>query len=151
MPVKFKMVSNSKCLEKVHIIYMCLRSFPNAGFKTVPVTMFVWLIMALSHHFKEDHCALFLFMPLSSRWLMGWCPWLFLPAGNVSSSSTVQIFQDATHLLGVLCPSVCLLGHFLHSGVSRAVHPQEFQKVDIDHWDMHLSGLPFPLLLLSVL
>ena len=37
-----------------------------------------------------------------------WCNVL----GSVSSSSTLQIFQDATHLWWLLCPPVCLLCHF---------------------------------------
>ena len=36
----------------------------------------------------------------------------FVPAGSVSSSSTLQIFREASHLWGLLFPPVCLLGHF---------------------------------------
>ena len=42
-----------------------------------------------------------------------WCDVLgFVPAGSVSSSSTLQIFCEASHLWGLLCLSVYLLGHF---------------------------------------
>ena len=51
-----------------------LKSFPSVAFETVP--MFIWLTMALSHPFKEDHWVLPLSMPLSSRWLVVWDPWL---------------------------------------------------------------------------
>lgn len=37
------------------------------------ITMLVWLAMALSHPFEEEHQALPLSMPLSSRWLMVRC------------------------------------------------------------------------------
>ena len=33
------------------------------------------------------------------------------PEGSVLSSSTLPIFRDASHLWGLLCPPVCLLGH----------------------------------------
>ena len=55
------------------------RSFQNAAPEFQTVLTFVWLMMALSHPFnlfKEDHLALPLSMPLSSRSLMMWCPWL---------------------------------------------------------------------------
>ena len=43
-----------------------------------------------------------------------WCDVLgFVPVGSISSSSTLRIFRDASHLEGLLCPPVCLLGHFL--------------------------------------
>ena len=42
-----------------------------------------------------------------------WCDVLgFVPAGSVSSSSAPQIFQDTSHLWGLLCPPVYLLGRF---------------------------------------
>ena len=42
-----------------------------------------------------------------------WCDVLgFVPAGSVSSSSTLLIFQNASHLRRLLCPPVYLLGHF---------------------------------------
>ena len=85
-----------------------LRSFPNVAFETVPV--FVLLTMALSRPFMEDRLALSLSTPLSCD---QWCHVLgFVPAGSVSSFSTLQIFREASHLRGLLCPPVCLLGSF---------------------------------------
>ena len=60
-----------------------LRSSPNIAFETIP--MFVSLTMAFSRPFKEDRLALPLSTPLSSRWdVLG-----FVPAGSVSSFSTL--------------------------------------------------------------
>ena len=36
----------------------------------------------------------------------------FMPAGGVSSSSTLHIFWDESHSWWLLCQPVCLLGHF---------------------------------------
>ena len=66
--------------------------------------------MALSHPFKEDHLWQ---NPLSTPPGNCWCDVLgSVPAGSISSSSTLQILQDASHLWELLCPLVCLLGHF---------------------------------------
>ena len=70
-----------------------LRGFPNVAFEMIPV--FVWLMMALSRPFKEDHLALSLSTPLSSRQLIAFG---FASAGSFSSSSTFQIFREASHL-----------------------------------------------------
>ena len=127
-----------------------LRRVPNVAFETVPV--FAWLTMTLSSFpFKEDRLALPLSTPLSSRRSMLWYPWLCARTAQATSSS-LQIFRDASHLCWLLCPPVCLIDHFmdiimyiiigpcgsfpLHSGMSRAVHPQEFSKVGVKHWHM---------------
>ena len=59
-----------------------------------------------------------------------------MPAGNVSSSSTLQIFREAGHLWWLLCRQSLCSVISLHSGMSRAVqlHPQELLKVDVDRW-----------------
>ena len=95
-----------------------LRSFPNVAFKTVP--MLVWSTMVLSRPLKVDR-RLLLFsicQPLSSPGDR-WCNVLgFLPAGIVSSSSTLQISD-----VKLLCPLVCLLCNFpwlRYSDVFRA-------------------------------
>ena len=54
--------------------------------------MFVWLTMALSRTFKEDRLALPLSL-LKAIDVLG-----FVPAGSVSSSSTLQIFREESHL-----------------------------------------------------
>ena len=79
-----------------------LRSCYNVAYETVPV--FVWLTVALSCPFKEDHLALPFSTPLSSGRSMVWCPRI-VSAGSVSSSSTLQIWE-ASHLWGLLCPPV---------------------------------------------
>ena len=49
----------------------------------------------------------------ASSFHTSWCDALgFVPACSVSSSSTLQLFQEASHLWGLLCPPVCLLGYF---------------------------------------
>ena len=88
-------------------------SFLNIAFETVP--MFIWFDddLALSGPFKEDCLALPLSMHLSSRQSMVWCNVLgFVSTGSVSSFSTLQIFWEASHLWGLLCPPVYLLSHF---------------------------------------
>ena len=65
----------------------------------------------LSSPFKGDCLALPLSIPLTPghRWrdVLG-----FVPTGSVSSSSTLQIFWEVSHLWGLLCLPVYLLGHF---------------------------------------
>ena len=98
----------------------CLRIFSNIALKMV--SMFVWLTMALSCPFEED-----LALPLSTRLLqvidgevsLALCPQV------VSSSSTLLIFWEASHLCGLLCPPVYLLGHFPSLRHVQGVHPQE--------------------------
>ena len=65
--------------------------------------------MAVSRPFEEDHLAL----PLSTPLPPGdrWCDALgFVPAGSVSSFSTLQIFRVASRLWGLLFPPVYLFG-----------------------------------------
>ena len=69
-----------------------------------------------------------------------WCEVLgFVPAGSVSSFSTLLIFREASLLYGLLCPPVYLSVASLHSGMSRAVRPQEFSKVAVDHRHIRLE------------
>ena len=93
--------------RKAHHIIMrstpSLRSFPNVAFETVPV--FVWLMMFLSHPFKK----IILHFLLPCLDVLGFP---FVPTGSVMGSSTLQIFREASHLWGLLCLPVCLLGHF---------------------------------------
>ena len=63
-----------------------------------------------------------------------WCDVLgSVPTGSVSSSWTLQISQEASHLWELLCPPVYLLSHFPSLRHVRAGHPQEFSKVAVDH------------------
>ena len=69
------------------------------------MTLFFRLTIVLSLPFKKDHRA------LPDDW---WCDVLgFVPAGSVSSSSTLQIFRDVRNSWWLLCRPVCLLGYYL--------------------------------------
>ena len=60
-----------------------------------------------------------------------WCDVLdFVPAGSVSSFSTLQIFRETCHLWGLLCKPVYLLCRFRSL---QQVHPKEFSKADVDY------------------
>ena len=82
-------------------------SFLNVALETVP--MFVWLIVALSHPFKEALVHAFLLQAISWGDVLG-----FVPASRVPSFSALQTFQDASHLWRLLC---CLLWHLPSMGV----------------------------------
>ena len=98
-PYQFSSVQNGiHALGKAHTIMHStpsLRGSPNVAFETVPV--FVSLTMVVCRPFKKDRLALPFCTPLSSR--HQWCDVLgFMPARNVSSFSTLQIFREASHL-----------------------------------------------------
>ena len=60
-----------------------------------------------------------------------WCDVFgFVP----TSSSTFQILWEASHLWGFHNRQCICSVISLHSGMFRAVHPQEFLKVDVVHW-----------------
>ena len=85
-----------------------LWSVPNIAFETVPI--FVRLRMTFSRPFKENRLALSLRLyPPGDQSCDVLC---FVPAGSVSSFSTLQIFRKESHLWGLLCPPDCLLGRF---------------------------------------
>ena len=96
---QFKCASSSNlCPQKSQ--YVHLRSSPNVAFETVP--LFVRLMTALSGKIVER----FLFPHLSPPGDR-WCDVLgFVPACSVSSSSTIQTFQDFRHPVMVQMPSV---------------------------------------------
>ena len=72
-----------------------------------------------------------------------WCDVLgFVPAGSVSNSSTLKLFQEASHLWGLHCPPVCLLVHFpplWHVQGSTSTGVFEGGRRPLTH-----SGLGFP-------
>ena len=109
--------------------------------------------MALTHPFKEDHLS----HPLSTPPGDCWCDVLgSVPAGSISSSSTFQILQDASHLWELLCPLVYLLGHFpslQHVQGSAPTLPQESLKVDVSHGHMPVwaSHVDIPLFVANLL
>ena len=89
-----------------------LRCFPIVAFEFDKVQPVILLTLALSLPFKEDCWALSLTMSLSP-WYIQWCDVLgFAPTGSVSSSSTLQTFQDVSHLWWLPCPTVYLISHF---------------------------------------
>ena len=58
------------------------------------------------------------------------------PEGGVLSSSTLPIFRDASRLWRVALPASLSARSFLHSALSRAVQPQVFSEVGVEHWPM---------------
>ena len=88
-----------------------VRSFPSVAFETVPV--FVWLAMALSRPFQGRSSSASSFHASLVQAIHGVMSLaLSVPAGSVSSSSTLKIFRGASHLWLLLSPPFCLLGHF---------------------------------------
>ena len=82
--------------------------------------MFVWLTMALANAIQIVYRFL---SPRISQAIDGDVRG-FVPAGSVSSSSTLQVFRDATcDGFCIASQSICSVISF-HSGRSRAVHPQ---------------------------
>ena len=63
-----------------------------------------------------------------------WCDDVLgcVPAGSVSSSSTLLIFWDASYFWWLHCLPVCSV-IFLNSSMSRTVHPQESSKLAVKH------------------
>ena len=122
------------CARKIpHALRPSLRRFPNVAFKTVP--MFLWPSLVLSKKIVER----FLFSRLSPPGDR-WCgiP-LVLRAQKVSSSSTLPSETQTTCVRFFARQSVCSVVP-LHSGMSRAVHPQGFPKVDVDQRHMLVSA-----------
>ena len=97
------LTTQSKCWGKSICSTPSLRSFSNVAFEPVP--MLVWLTMAQSCPFKAVvHCCRSLCLsPPGDQWcdVHG-----FVPASSVSSSLTLQIFWDTSHLRWLLCLTV---------------------------------------------
>ena len=97
--VQFSSGQDDTCAHgKAHMRQtLSLQSFPRAAFETVP--MFVWLTTALSRPFKEvEHFPFLRLSRTGDRWCDVPC---FVPAVGISSSSTLQSFQNASHLCRV--------------------------------------------------
>ena len=108
-----------------------LPGFPNVVFETVP--MFVWLTMALSRPFKQRSSSASSFnasllQAIDSVMSLALCPKIVSQASQHFSSSEKQATREGCFARQSICSVVSL-----HSGMSRAVHPQEFSKVDVDH------------------
>ena len=105
-------------------------------------------ISALSRRFKI-YCERFISLRLSPFGDL-WCDvtgFGFVPPCCTSSSSTLQIFRSASHLLGCfVCQSICPVIS-LDSGMPSAAHPQESSKVDVKHghWPVWASHSMIPL------
>ena len=118
------------------------QKFPNVAFETVP--MLVWLTMALSRPLWKIVWR-FLFPHLSPP-VDRWCHVLgFVPAGT-RSFSTLWIFQEASHLWGLLCPPVYLLGHFPSlRRVQGSTPTRVLEGGCMSTIDTFQSGFPIPL------
>ena len=92
--------------------HLCALKSPyahNVAFETVPMFVWRWPSLVLSGKIVYRF-----FFPRLSPPGDRWCDVLgFVTAGSVSSSSTLLIFQEASHLWGLLCPPVYHLGNFL--------------------------------------
>ena len=113
-----------------------LRIFHNVAFKTV--SMFVWMTMSLYRSFKEDHLAFPLSMPLllvidgvMSLVLRPQAPQHFRSSEKQATCEGCFVHQ-----------SICLVIS-LHSGMSKAIPPQEFLKVAVDHWHIPVWAFHF--------
>ena len=120
--------------------------FPNVAFETVP--MFVWLTVALSRPFKENrltddgplssfqgrsssassfHASLR--QAIDSVMSLALSPQVVSQAPQHITSSEKQATCEGCFAYQCICSVISF-----HSGMSRAVHPKEFSKVDVDHW-----------------
>ena len=114
---------------------------PNVAFETVP--MFVRLTMALSRPFKEDRLALPLSTPSLLQAICGMMSLGFVPAGSVSSFSTLQVCREKQATCeGCFCPSVYLLGRFPSLRHVPGSTPTG-SKVDVDRRHMPVWAFPF--------
>ena len=57
---------------------------------------------------------------------------MFLALCQQVVSQASQHFRSSENLYGLLCLPIYLLGHSLHSGMSRAAYPQKVSKVGVD-------------------
>ena len=107
LSLQFKMV----CVRSEKPICAPLR--PTEGSPTLPLKQFQCSLdgrrSSLVHQGRSSSASFFSRLsPLGDRW----CDVLdFVPAGSVSSSSTLQVFREASHLWGLLSPPVYLIGH----------------------------------------
>ena len=107
-----------------------LRSFPSVAFETVP--MFNWLLMALSRPFMEYRRTLLLSVPLLQA-IMVWCPSFCASRYCLKLLNTSDLPRRKPLVMAALPATVSF---FLYSVMSRAVHPQEVSKVDVEHSHM---------------
>ena len=107
-----------------------LRSFPNVAFETVP--MLLLSTMALSQRLKMSERFFLCFsLPPPFPQAIDSVMSLALYPQVVSSSSTFQIFRDASHLRWLLCPPFYLLGHFLGLRHASALAAMDFGLIQL--------------------
>ena len=118
-------------LRKFHMrstLSIDISSFPIVAFETVP--MLIRLPMSLSRPFKEDSQALppclSLLQAISGVISLALCLQLVSQAPQHFRSSEKQATCEGRFARQSVCSVI-----FLHSGMSRAVHPQEFSKADV--------------------
>ena len=101
--------------------------------------------MTLSRPFNEDRLALRPSTPSSLLYAIDGCDVLgFVLAGSVSSSSTLQVFREASYLLGLLCPPVNLLGRFPSLRHVHGSSPTEVVEVECRPLIHSSVGLSIP-------
>ena len=88
-----------------------LRSFPHVAFETVPCSFNASLLQAIDGVMS-----------------LGLCPLVVPQVSQHFRSSEKQATCERCFARQSICSVISL-----HSGMSRAVHPQEFSKVDVDH------------------
>ena len=120
-------------VRKVHVrstLSIDISSFPRAAFETVP--MLIRLPMTLSRPFKEDSRALlpclYLLQAINCVISLALCLQLVSQASQHFRSSEKQATCEGCFSRQSVCSVISL-----HSGMSRAVHSQEFSKVDVDY------------------
>ena len=104
------------------------RRFPNVPFETVSV--FVWLTVALSRPFEEDRLAIAsLLQAIDGVMSLALCPLVVSQAPQHFRSCEKEAACEGFFAHQSICSVISL-----NPGMSRAVHPHEFWKVDIDQW-----------------
>ena len=73
----------------------------------------------------------FLLQAIDGVMSLALCPQVVSQDPQHLNSSETQATCDGCFSRQSICTVI-----FLHSGMSRAAHPQEFSKVDVDHWHM---------------
>ena len=84
---------------------------PHVAFETVPILVSLAMVLPrpnTRYIGVADHC-LFLRLSPPGNW---WCDVLGFVNAGCTSSSTLQIFQNACHWWWLLCPPLNLLNHF---------------------------------------
>ena len=102
--------------------------------------MFVWLTIALSCPFKEGRFSssfsICLLQAVDGVMYLALCPQVVSQAPQHFRSSEMQAICVGCFSHQSICSSVISL----HSGMSNAVHPQEFLKLDVSQWHIPIRA-----------